>query len=76
MRAGSAARAAAGRPGLRERLVPHPWAAEDFVPPQPFDLVLSIGAPHAFGGLLSTPSALCSPRSRRPAGTWLQAAAS
>lgn len=40
--------------GLRERLVLHERPAEDFVSPQPFDLVLSVGATHAFGGLLPT----------------------
>ncbi|MFE6834066.1 SAM-dependent methyltransferase [Streptomyces sp. NPDC057705] len=48
------ARSAAGRLGLQERLVLHRQAAEEFVSPQPFDLVLSVGATHAFGGLLPT----------------------
>lgn len=50
----SRARAAAAARGLEERLVLHRQDAADFVSPQPFDLVLSIGAAHAFGGLLPT----------------------
>lgn len=45
---------AATRRGLRPRLVLHRQDAAQFVPPQPFDLVLSVGAAHAFGGLLPT----------------------
>nr|MDT0520614.1 class I SAM-dependent methyltransferase [Streptomyces sp. DSM 41633] len=48
------ARSAADLLGLQERLVLHRRAAEEFVSPQPFDLVLSVGATHAFGGLLPT----------------------
>lgn len=45
---------AATRLGLRRRLVLHQQDAADFASPQPFDLVLSVGAAHAFGGLLPT----------------------
>lgn len=45
---------AAGRLGVRERLALHRQEAADFVSPQTFDLVLSVGATHAFGGLLPT----------------------
>lgn len=45
---------AATRRGLRERLVLHRQDAAQFAAPQPFDLVLSVGAVHAFGGLLPT----------------------
>ncbi|MFF8370161.1 SAM-dependent methyltransferase [Streptomyces lydicus] len=48
------ARGTADRRGLGERLVLHHGAAADFVSPGPFDLVLSVGAAHAFGGLLPT----------------------
>ncbi|MFF3013104.1 SAM-dependent methyltransferase [Streptomyces sp. NPDC057939] len=48
------AHAAAGERGVRERLVLHHRAAADFSSPNPFDLVLSIGSTHAFGGLLPT----------------------
>ncbi|MFH8682917.1 SAM-dependent methyltransferase [Streptomyces lydicus] len=48
------AREAADGRGLGERLVLHHGAAADFVSPDPFDLVLSVGAAHAFGGLLPT----------------------
>ncbi|MEU5474831.1 SAM-dependent methyltransferase [Streptomyces lydicus] len=48
------AREAADRRGVGERLVLHHAAAADFVSPDPFDLVLSVGAAHAFGGLLPT----------------------
>ena len=40
--------------GVQERLVLHHQKAEDFVSAQPFDVVLSFGATHAFGGLLPT----------------------
>ncbi|QES52908.1 SAM-dependent methyltransferase [Streptomyces venezuelae] len=40
--------------GVGERLVVHQRKAADFVSDQPFDLVLSVGATHAFGGLLPT----------------------
>ncbi|ALO99813.1 SAM-dependent methyltransferase [Streptomyces hygroscopicus subsp. limoneus] len=48
------AREAAGRLGVDERLVLHHQDAADFVSPQSFDLVLGVGAKHAFGGLLPT----------------------
>lgn len=48
------ARQAASNLGVQERLVLHHQKAEDFVSSQPFDLVLSFGAAHAFGGLLPT----------------------
>ncbi|SCF74483.1 cyclopropane-fatty-acyl-phospholipid synthase family protein [Streptomyces sp. Ncost-T10-10d] len=40
--------------GVEGRLVLHHQKAEDFVPAQPFQLVISVGATHAFGGLLPT----------------------
>ncbi|WP_225840354.1 cyclopropane-fatty-acyl-phospholipid synthase family protein [Streptomyces sp. NK08204] len=40
--------------GVQERLVLHHRKAEDFVSEEPFDVVLSFGATHAFGGLLPT----------------------
>jgi SAM-dependent methyltransferase len=48
------ARRAASDRGIHERLVLHHQAAESFVSSQPFDLVISVGATHAFGGLLPT----------------------
>ncbi|MEV6685901.1 class I SAM-dependent methyltransferase [Streptomyces sp. NPDC051130] len=45
---------AASRLGVRERLVLHHRSAADFTSVEPFDLVLSVGATHAFGGLLPT----------------------
>ncbi|MEU9294577.1 class I SAM-dependent methyltransferase [Streptomyces sp. NPDC048266] len=48
------ARRAAGERGVGERLVLHRQEAADFVSPEPFDLVISVGATHAFGGLLPT----------------------
>ncbi|MEU7434350.1 class I SAM-dependent methyltransferase [Streptomyces sioyaensis] len=48
------ARRAASDLGVQERLVLHHQEAGDFVSSQPFDLVLSFGATHAFGGLLPT----------------------
>ncbi|MGW2331192.1 SAM-dependent methyltransferase [Streptomyces sp. NPDC001700] len=48
------AREAASSLGVQERLVLHHQAAADFVSAHPFDLVLSVGAAHAFGGLLPT----------------------
>ncbi|MEU6272831.1 class I SAM-dependent methyltransferase [Streptomyces populi] len=48
------ARRAAGDLGVQERLVLHHREAEDFASSQSFDLVLSVGATHAFGGLLPT----------------------
>ncbi|MEU7043222.1 methyltransferase [Streptomyces varsoviensis] len=40
--------------GVRDRLVLHHGSAADFAPTRPYDLVLSVGASHAFGGLLPT----------------------
>ncbi|MEX2973494.1 cyclopropane-fatty-acyl-phospholipid synthase family protein [Streptomyces sp. C184] len=48
------ARRAASDLGVQERLVLHHQEAGDFVSSQPYDLVLSFGATHAFGGLLPT----------------------
>lgn len=48
------ARREAERRGADGRLVLHRQEAADFVSPEPFDLVLSVGAAHAFGGLLPT----------------------
>ncbi|MFD7667536.1 SAM-dependent methyltransferase [Streptomyces sp. NPDC059788] len=45
--------AAVGR-GVADRLVLHESDAADFSSPHPFDLVLSVGAAHALGGLLPT----------------------
>jgi SAM-dependent methyltransferase len=46
--------AAASSLGVRERLVLHHQQADSFVSPHTFDLVLSVGAAYAFGGLLPT----------------------
>ncbi|AWS42189.1 cyclopropane-fatty-acyl-phospholipid synthase family protein [Streptosporangium sp. 'caverna'] len=48
------ARQAASHRGVQERLVLHHQEAADFVSSESFDLVLSVGATHAFGGLLPT----------------------
>ncbi|KAF5990390.1 cyclopropane-fatty-acyl-phospholipid synthase family protein [Streptomyces sp. WAC00263] len=48
------ARSAARTLGLQERLVLHQEDAADFAAPHLFDLVISVGATHAFGGLLAT----------------------
>ncbi|WP_329108228.1 SAM-dependent methyltransferase [Streptomyces sp. NBC_01439] len=48
------ARRSASERGVDERLVLHQQEAAGFVSPQPFDLVISVGAAHAFGGLLPT----------------------
>jgi SAM-dependent methyltransferase len=40
--------------GVADRLVLHHEDAVDFTSTQPFDLVLSVGAAHAFGGLLAS----------------------
>lgn len=40
--------------GVGDRLTLHQVPAADFVSPHGFDLVLSVGAAHAFGGLLPT----------------------
>ncbi|MFG2639595.1 SAM-dependent methyltransferase [Streptomyces sp. NPDC048370] len=48
------ARQAAKRLGVDDRLVLHHQEAADFVPSQQFDLVISVGATHAFDGLLPT----------------------
>ncbi|MGW5847651.1 SAM-dependent methyltransferase [Streptomyces sp. NPDC055254] len=45
---------AAGRLGVDGRLVLHQQEAADFGSAQPFNLVISVGAAHAFGGLLPT----------------------
>ncbi|MBO0511277.1 SAM-dependent methyltransferase [Streptomyces beijiangensis] len=44
----------ADRQGVRERLVLHRQEAAAFASPYAYDLVLSVGAAHAFGGLLPT----------------------
>jgi SAM-dependent methyltransferase len=48
------ARAEASRLGVQDRLVLHQQDAVEFASPHPFDLVLSAGSAHAFGGLLPT----------------------
>ncbi|MCB5912273.1 SAM-dependent methyltransferase [Streptomyces pinistramenti] len=48
------ARRGASSRGVAERLVLHHQDAADFASPHLFDLVLSVGAAHAFGGLLPT----------------------
>ncbi|MFJ2216431.1 SAM-dependent methyltransferase [Streptomyces sp. NPDC101062] len=40
--------------GVEDRLVLHQQDATEFTSPRPFDAVLSVGATHAFGGLLPT----------------------
>jgi SAM-dependent methyltransferase len=45
---------AAGRLGVRDRLILHHRDAAEFAAEHAFDLVLSVGATHAFGGLLPT----------------------
>lgn len=40
--------------GVRERLTLHQREASDYSSPRPFDVVLSVGASHAFGGLQPT----------------------
>ncbi|WP_406307158.1 class I SAM-dependent methyltransferase [Streptomyces sp. NBC_00885] len=40
--------------GVEQRLVLHHLDATEFASPHPFDAVLSVGATHAFGGLLPT----------------------
>ncbi|WP_406270627.1 class I SAM-dependent methyltransferase [Actinacidiphila glaucinigra] len=50
---GKAAREAAAL-GVGDRLTLHEQDAGDFATKRPFDLVLSVGAAHAFGGLLPT----------------------
>ena len=52
------ARLTAARLGLADRLELHQEDAAIFAPWQPFDLVLSVGAAHAFGGLRPTLDAL------------------
>ncbi|MZD05135.1 methyltransferase domain-containing protein [Streptomyces sp. SID5785] len=59
------ARAAAQERGVADRLELHCVKAEEYVAPEPFDLVLSVGAAHAFGGLLPT---LAAARTRLAAG--------
>lgn len=53
-RALARAEAAARERGVAERLALHRQEAAAFAAPEPFDLVLSVGAAHAFGGLLPT----------------------
>ncbi|WP_411103088.1 SAM-dependent methyltransferase [Streptomyces sp. cmx-4-9] len=48
------AREAAARLGVQDRLTLHRQEAAAFASPHPFDLILSVGAAHAFGGLLPT----------------------
>jgi SAM-dependent methyltransferase len=48
------AREAATALGVRDRLVLHRCDATAYEPVEPFDVVLSVGASHAFGGLLPT----------------------
>ncbi|MEU3220391.1 class I SAM-dependent methyltransferase [Streptomyces sp. NPDC006971] len=48
------ARREARRLGVEDRLTLHHRSAEEFASPHAFDLVLSVGASHAFGGLLPT----------------------
>ncbi|GAA2662775.1 class I SAM-dependent methyltransferase [Streptomyces lunalinharesii] len=48
------ARESARDRGVAERLVLHHQDAADFASARPFDLVVSVGAAHAFGGLLGT----------------------
>lgn len=48
------ARRAASGLGVEDRLTLHHQEAQGFVSSEPFDLVLSVGATHAFGGLLPT----------------------
>ncbi|MEU7892724.1 class I SAM-dependent methyltransferase [Nonomuraea sp. NPDC049152] len=48
------ARKAASDLGVQDRLILHHQAAEDFPAAHAFDLVLSVGAVHAFGGLTPT----------------------
>jgi len=52
------ARAAADRAGVLDRLTLHQQDAATFAAQQPFDLVLCVGASHAFGGLLPTLAAV------------------
>ncbi|MET9466628.1 class I SAM-dependent methyltransferase [Streptomyces sp. NPDC006544] len=48
------ARRAATDLGVQDRLTLHHQEAQAFVSTEPFDLVISVGAAHAFGGLLPT----------------------
>ncbi|QKW06681.1 class I SAM-dependent methyltransferase [Streptomyces sp. NA04227] len=48
------AREDAHRLGVQDRLDVHQCDAAGFRDPEPFDLVISVGATHAFGGLLPT----------------------
>ncbi|MFI7344405.1 SAM-dependent methyltransferase [Streptomyces sp. NPDC050085] len=48
------ARQAAQERGVGDRLALHHASAADFAPDHGFDLVLSVGSAHAFGGLLPT----------------------
>jgi SAM-dependent methyltransferase len=60
------AREAADNRGVQERLVLHRQDAADFRSPHSFDLVLSVGAAHAFGGLL--PALAAARKHLAPAG--------
>jgi SAM-dependent methyltransferase len=48
------ARAEAAATGVRDRLVLHRRDATEYTSTDPFDVVLSVGASHVFGGLLPT----------------------
>lgn len=50
----AAAQASAAARGLTDRLALHQTPAADHTSPHPYDLVLSVGASHAFGGLSAT----------------------
>ncbi|MFE0874668.1 SAM-dependent methyltransferase [Streptomyces smyrnaeus] len=63
------ARHRAREAGVAERLALHRCEAASFEAPHPFDLVLSVGAAHAFGGLLPTLEA--ARRQLAPGGTVL-----
>ncbi|GAA2264171.1 class I SAM-dependent methyltransferase [Nonomuraea roseoviolacea subsp. roseoviolacea] len=57
---------AAGRLGLSDRLRPHQVPAESFAAAEPYDLVLCVGATHAFGSFTDTLAAVR--RHLRPGG--------
>jgi cyclopropane fatty-acyl-phospholipid synthase-like methyltransferase len=67
-RALAAARETAHTLGVHERLVLHHQDAAAFAAPHAFDLVLSVGATHAFGGLLPT---LTAARKHLAPGGWV-----
>jgi SAM-dependent methyltransferase len=52
------ARAEQAATGVRDRLALHRRDATEYTPEEPFDVVLSVGASHVFGGLLPTLRAL------------------